>query len=53
MNGEYCQIKRCRDLASMSYPVKGKGNLVRICDKHWDQHCDDRKRFKLIKENVR
>ncbi len=53
MSEDQCEIKRCRNLSMMQYPVNKNGKRIRVCDKHWDLHCDDSKRFKISKENAR
>ena len=39
-----CQVKYCRDESSVLYYGK------EVCEKHWQKHCDDTKRFNLKKE---
>ncbi len=45
MDGEFCDIKKCRGEAHLTYTKDG--GPVDVCKKHWLRHCDDNDEFDL------
>jgi len=48
---DVCEVKRCRQLPILGYTIKGR--VVRVCDKHWNDHCDDAKKFEIKREELK
>jgi hypothetical protein len=44
-----CDVKRCRQLAILSYAAFGarRTKEVSVCERHWEQHCDEDNKFDL------
>ena len=42
---DICEIKRCKREADMTY--WHNADKKRICDYHWERHCDDNDKFDL------
>lgn len=46
---DICEVKRCKQTASMVYAASKSGRRRNICTRHWELHCDKQINLKAHK----